>query len=241
MSLSENLERLCEPYEGDLNYFRPLVCKGDIDQIGVFIVGINPANAISSNEIKNLQKYASMLANYDDFDDYYVRSRKAKGKRGQYSRTRLGINSMVGELSQTLSEVGKNISIAETNVIPYPTSNIRELLALKKSNPALIDRAKQVFIEVLNTAKPDLLIVHSKGAFDELADIVSDAYQFDVPIDRYKDNSIEALEEQGVLFLIPLSSTQNCKVMACRHLMYFGREGQSYAGFLKKVKAVMRS
>lgn len=235
----EHLQKLCVPLEGSDIYFRPLVCKGNLDQIGIFIVGINPATSIKTNV--PIDEYLEMLTNYQKFDDYYVGLRREAGKRSDHSRTRLGTNSLVRKLTDTPIIKSQNIAIAETNIIPFPTKNIKELKALEKENPALIKEARTRFLDLLEMAKPRLIIVHSKTAFDELVELISEQYGLDEDIQKLKDSKIEALESISDLLSIPYSKSRKCNLMVCRHLMYFGTVGNSYTAFLMNVENIISS
>lgn len=231
MLSSNKLKEFCGPYKGCDTYFRPLVCKGDIRKIGIFIVGINPATPIKTNVLPD--EYNKMLTDYQKFDEYYVSLRKELGKKRKYSPTRLGIDSLVQRLAEIPLIKSKKIAIAETNVVPYPTKDYSELKALEKENPELIMKAKSIFLKLLDSIRPKIIIIHSKTAFDEFMESVKQSYDISYGL-NYKSKSIEALETSAELLTIPYSSDERGTVLACRHLMYFGKDGNSYAPFLAR-------
>ena len=125
MLATEDLKNMCTAPRPGLPYYRPLVCKGALSEIDVLLVGINPATPITASDL-GFEDYVRYLLDYERFLKYYSETRVRNGKPPK-SRTRTGIDSFVEWLSQRTSK-----SIAETNVIAYPTANTKELKRLSE-------------------------------------------------------------------------------------------------------------
>ena len=78
--------------------------------------------------------------------------------------------------------------------------------------------------------EPSLIILHSKKAVEEC-----------VPLFERKgllrrravhlDDDVEVMETRSPLFSFHFRGGKQCNVIACRHFMYYGKAGQSFAGF----------
>ncbi len=223
----EELKQLIKPYEGDSMhpYYRPYVIRKKPRDYNVFLVGVNPATPIYENEI-NIDEYVDLLMDYDAFYQEYNRIREKTGKT-KISRTRLGINNFVDEI-----EALTGAAILETNVIPYPTKNIKEL---KNVDPKVIDYALNVFYKVWMRHSPEVIIVYSKTSLKYLVNVLSNNGLIDnhPPLNQpIKD--LENSKESFLEFTYE-NSDKKGMVFVCRHFMYYGRKGNSFEGFKNKV------
>lgn len=223
----EELKKLIKPYENDSMhpYYRPYVIRKEQKKYNVFLVGVNPATPIYENEI-NLDEYVDLLMDYDAFYQEYNRIREKTGKT-KISRTRLGINNFVDEI-----EVLTDATILETNVVPYPTKNIKEL---KNINPKVIDYALDLFYKVLMRHSPEVIIVYSKTSLKYLMsvlrknDIIEDHPPLNQPIKDIENSKGAFLE------FTYENSDKRGMIFVCRHFMYYGKKGNSFEGFKNKV------
>ncbi|RYD02489.1 hypothetical protein N752_24480 [Desulforamulus aquiferis] len=161
MSLRQKLKELCKSPSPDKAYYRPLICKGELSNVDIFFVGTNPATPIYPKQM-NLDTYVDLLMNYDKFIGYYKVSR-IKDSKDEISRTRQGMFSFLNWLSShTIA------SIAETEVIPYPTQSLK---LLKKEPSYIIQRGKEIFCELVMEFSPRLLILHGKKTVEHAVEI----------------------------------------------------------------------
>lgn len=147
------------------------------------------------------------------------------------SRTRIGIKSFIDYLT-----VYTYSSVLETDVIPYPTDNIK---LLKKEPHEIIERGKEIFYELVMEFQPRLIIFHGKKSVEHAYDIFTrkgliETYSIDI------GKSIEDMERQGSISSFIYSNGKPCTVMACRHFMYYGNNGQSLDEFRKKVLNIVK-
>ena len=73
------LREMCTPPRPGMPYFRPLVCKGELSDVDVFLVGTKPATQIRPRDM-SLEKYAESLLDYGKFRQCYECIRLRQGK-----------------------------------------------------------------------------------------------------------------------------------------------------------------
>lgn len=223
-TLTDQLREWVCTLSEDTPYFRPFVCYGHEVSFDIFIVGINPATPIDKNDME-MEQYISLLTRKDDFYKEYQKIRERKGKT-KTSRTRKGIANLVDELERS---TGK--AVLETNVIPFPTTNVKEL---KTVDQAVIGHAKRIFYQVLLEFSPSVIIVHSKTSLKHLIEVLSKNEVIgldDVDISQ----PIKVIEKDAPLFQFHYPSGRIGTVFVCHHLMYFGEHGNSFAALKKGV------
>lgn len=201
----DELKEMCRPMEETKAYYRPLLCRDLQKPISIFIVGINPATPITSNEM-TLDEYTKLITNYDAFIEYYRELRRQRGKT-TLSATRNGINGLIRRI-----EAYTDAGIAETNVISYPSQKPNELLTEPET---LIERAKEVFVEVLLRCKPKLLIAHGQQTLEILDEMVEEN-----PDLKWTNRSIDHATLQ-----FSYKNGEICTVLPCSHLRYHGHKG----------------
>jgi hypothetical protein len=211
------LKKMCAAPEPGRAYYRPLVCRGDLSKVSIFLAGINPATPIRPEDLA-LDEYVQCILDYDRFLRYYLRTRPD----GEKSRTRKGIDSFVGWVQQRTSR-----SVAETNVIAYPTENTK---ALKQVPDWIKGRGGAAFYELVVGFEPGLIMLHGKKAVEECISLFERKGLLrkgavDVPDD------IRMMETCSPLFRFRWAAGAGCNVLACRHFIYYGTSGRSFAGF----------
>lgn len=220
----ENLKDLVTPLKNDSTYFRPFVRDKAQTKYEIFFAGINPATSISTQEM-DIDKYVSLLENYDEFYKEYQKLRDKKGKT-HISRTRLGTINFLKDLKE---KTGK--AILETNVIPYPTSNVKEL----KKTPADVKKhAMELFYLVLMAYTPKIIIVYGKTALESFIEnlVEHEIIKPTGPITK-KLGQIENREGPFITFEYP--NGKKGAIFACRHMMYHGKDGNSFSDFKEKI------
>lgn len=220
----QRMKTMCEaPAEGKA-YYRPIICKGKIENVDIFFVGTNPATPIYPKGM-GIDTYVNLLLDYQRFIDYYKESRVKNGK-SEISRTRIGMNSFLNWLS-----CNTNVAIAETEVVPYPTENIK---LLRKEPNYIIERGKEIFYELLTELKPRLIILHGKETVELAAEILfrkGIVSQESIDLNQ----PIEEMEKQLPLTNFKYTNGKNADIMACRHFMYYGSKGDSFKEFRKNI------
>lgn len=220
----QDIKRMCEAPAENKAYYRPIICKGELSKVDIFFVGTNPATPIYPKDM-DLDTYFDLLMNYERFIEFYNMSR-VKSSKQEISRTRTGMNSFLNWLVTNTS-----VAIAETEVVPYPTENIK---LLRKEPAYIIEKGKEMFYELLMEFKPRLIILHGKETVEYAADILHrKGILSKESIDL--DQHIEEMERQLPIcnFIYPSGKTAN--IMACRHFMYYGTTGESFKPFRENV------
>lgn len=225
------LRGMCTPPDPDKAYYRPLLCKGDTENIPIFLVGINPATPIYPKQ-KSMEEYLDLILNYDVFMEFYKVAREEDGKT-PLSKTRTSINSFIDWLSSKTPA-----SIAETNIIPYPT----ESLALLKKEPKDVRaRGRDIFYKLMMHYRPSILIVHGKSTVQMLIDLLTD---------KGLITDIEGTENQNTILKMDYSSNshvtqfyypggQSCSIIAYQHFIYYGQNGENSSRFRGRIEELL--
>lgn len=224
MMTSEELKELCKPPGEGKAYYRPFVCNGDIKKVDIFFVGINPATPIFPKDM-NIDDYVKLLSDYESFINYYKLNRTLKGKN-EFSRTRIGMNSFFDSLRSYY-----NGGILETDVVCYPTPDLREL---KKEPKYVIEKGKDIFYKLIVQFKPKLIIFHGKKSVDYGLEVLINNGV--ISNDNFNLNyKIEEMEKINPLVQFNYMSGGKATIMACRHFMYYGIKGESFETFRNNV------
>ena len=213
-------KELCRPIGVGKAYFRPFICKGDISNAKIFLVGINPATPIYPSQM-SIEEYVELLGNYQKFIEFYSNSR-IQNDKSEISRTRQGINSFVNWVS---SEIG--MEVVETDIITYPTPSVKEL---KKEPKEVISKGKDNFYYILNEMKPEVIILYGKKTlkyFSESAEDKNISLQTKIDLEC----PIDQLERTSPITSFNYGPNTYCKVFVCRHFMYYGNTGDSFREF----------
>ncbi len=228
MITEKDLKKMCKPYDNTKAYYRPFICNGELSQVKIFFVGINPATPIYDKDIR-INEYVRLLLNYDDFIAFYKTNRIRKGKT-ELSRTRTGINSFMDWLRNKTDS-----SILETNAITYPTENLN---LLWKEPLELIDEGKKIFYDMLLKFMPNLLILHGKETVVQVVNLFNEmGFRFN-RIDL--SQRMEQMENQVPLINFEYPNGKKGYIISCRHFMYYGRNGNSFTEFRNKLEEFIK-
>lgn len=226
----KDIKKMCEAPSANKAYYRPIICKGELFKVDIFFVGTNPATPIYPWEM-DLDAYVDLLMDYGRFIEFYKMSRVKNGKK-EISRTRTGMNSFLNWLSSNT-----NAAIAETEVVPYPTENLK---LLRKEPAHIIERGKEMFYALLMEFKPRLIIFHGKETVEYATEILTEKGILS-PKSINLDQSIEEIEKQLPLCNFRYDNGKTANIMACRHFMYYGAKGESFKPFRENVLRILKN
>ena len=210
----------------EYSYLRPYISKRNPYDSKVFLVGINPATPITPIQL-NIDEYIGLLKNYEKFMEFYSKSRESLNK-SKISRTRMGINSLVNWIEQEF-----NTGVIETDIFTYPTRNIKELNNIDKN---ILNKSIEKFWEVLLEFQPDIVILYGSLALNEFKKLVISKNK---EIKYYsEEDKIEYIEEKCPYAKLNIG-TKNVNIIACRHLMYYGNNGNSFKKLRENIKMII--
>ena len=210
----------------EYSYLRPYISKRNPYNARVFLVGINPATPITPIQL-NIDEYIGLLKNYEKFMEFYSKSRESRNK-SKISRTRMGINSLVNWIEQEF-----NTGVIETDIFTYPTRNVKELNNIDKN---ILNKSIEKFWQVLVEFKPDIIILYGTLLLNEFKKLVASKNK---GIKYYsEEEKIEYIEEKCPYAKLNIG-TKNIKVIACRHLMYYGNNGNSFKKLRENIKKII--
>ena len=210
----------------EYSYLRPYISKRNPYDSKVFLVGINPATPITPIQL-NIDEYIGLLKNYEEFMEFYFKSRESQNK-SKISRTRMGINSLVNWIEQEF-----NTGVIETDIFTYPTKNVKELNNIDKN---ILNKSIEKFWEVLLEFQPDILILYGSLALNEFKKLVISKNK---EIKYYsEEDKIEYIEEKCPYAKLNIG-TKDVNIIACRHLMYYGNNGNSFKKLRENIKKII--
>lgn len=158
-----------------------------------------------------------IMENYNDFMNFYLENRKKQNKP-EISRTRMGINSLVEWIE---NECGTGV--VETDIFTYPTKNTKELL---KIDNKVLNKSKEKFWQVLMEFKPDTIVLYGALTVDTFKTLLKEKNQEAEFFDKNQE-CIEDLEKLYPFARMNVDS-KNIEILACRHLMYYGKERKEF-------------
>ena len=207
-------------------YLRPYISRRNPYNARVFLVGINPATPITSKQL-NIDEYIGLLKNYEEFMEFYSKSRESQNK-SKISRTRMGINSLGNWIEQEF-----NTGVVETDIFTYPTKNVKELNTIDKN---ILNKSIEKFWEVLLEFQPDIVILYGSLALNEFKKLVISKNE---EIKYYsEEDKIEYIEEKCPYAKLNIG-TKNINIIACRHLIYYGNNGNSFKKLRENIKKII--
>ena len=210
----------------EYSYLRPYISKRNPYDSKVFLVGINPATPITPKQL-NIDEYIELLTNYKEFMNFYFNSRKQQNK-SKISRTRMGINSLVNWIEEEF-----NVGVVETDIFTYPTRNVKELNNIDKN---ILNKSVEKFWQVLLEFKPDIVILYGSLALNQFKKLVESKNK---EIKYYsEEEKIECIEEKCPYAKLNIG-TKNVNIIACRHLMYYGNNGNSFKKLRENIKKII--
>lgn len=209
-------------------FYRPFTPRPKSERnFDIYLMGINPATPISVQQYP-LDCYMEALSCPEKYIEMYS---YVRGKIGNSSRTRLGITSFSEELRNR-----SGLNVLETNVIPYPTRNLKELKYYERKFPQVIQQAESLFYELLLIDRPKVLIVYSKASLLYLLNILvgKNIVISNSELSALKKKSIRLLEKESTIkFVYPTG--EEAEIFSCRHLMYYGHHGKSFINFKSRI------
>ncbi|WP_108668958.1 hypothetical protein [Peribacillus acanthi] len=209
----ENLKALVLPYSDKAPYYRPFLLHGELQQVDIFLVGINPATSVYPSEV-NIETWINTIVDYR----LYNRDFSSKGS------TRRGINGFLTFVKKHYTH-----SLIETNFNSYPTSKAEQLAQSHIRQE--VEEGEKRFIKVIEAHEPALIILHGQQTITMFMDMLKKKNW--KPSKRlFKKTPIEDRETQFPHFTFQYSSGKIAQVFSCRHLQYFGNKGDSYKEFL---------
>lgn len=236
MKMFNELKGMCTPPGPGKAYYRPLLCKshnGNIDKLPIFIVGINPATPIYPKQINDIQEYVDLIMDYEAFTEYYQATRKEAGKKPE-SKTRTAINQFVEWLFSMTQ-----VSIAETNIVPYPTES---LALLNKEPKEVFNGGTAIFYKLMMHYQPRVMILHGKTTAQMLTNLLIDNKLITNTKGNEFFNTVVKMDYSAdsklAEFIYP--DGQACSIIAYRHFMSYGLKGPKSQLFMNRVEGLIK-
>ena len=140
----------------------------------------------------------------------------------------MGINSLGNWIEQEF-----NTGVVETDIFTYPTKNVKELNTIDKN---ILNKSIEKFWEVLLEFQPDIVILYGSLALNEFKKLVISKNK---EIIYYsEEDKIEYIEEKCPYAKLNIG-IKNINIIVCRHLMYYGNNGNSFKKLRENIKKII--
>ncbi|KYG89176.1 hypothetical protein A0U40_12595 [[Bacillus] sp. KCTC 13219] len=202
--------------------FRPFQVDGNPYKSRMLLVGAVATPKIESNTTSEAV-YIDALVNGQLFDEIYGHEMKHQ------SREYLGMMHFIGWVRQTF-----NNQVVATYINTLQVKDVQELKLVRKETPNLYKRGQVIFQEVVEEFQPEFIVLHGTEAVQQFrmnfAEQLTDYYS--------QVNKVQQLEEYGVFGELHCKNGHIIKVLACRSMSYYGKEGKVFQQFKDKIKSL---
>lgn len=207
--------------------YRPFQVNGNPYKSRVFLVGFYP-ETFAHFHLDDAKIYADSLVDQELFEqlngvEIDAASREYKGSLN---------------FSQWMKEkFGENVVLTYVNA--FIAKDDKQFKQMKKENHVLYQTGKRLFEEVLHEFGPEIIIIQGSKAFDEFREIYQDRLVHKA--DAFHTGTVQELEKLGIIAEYPLRNGETCKVLACRNMSYFGKEGATFGKVKETLSGLLNS
>jgi len=199
--------------------YRPFQVDGNPYKSKVFLVGLYP-ESLAYFDLEDAKIYADSLVDGELFEqlnglEILNASREYKGSLN---------------FAQWMKKIF-NENVVLTNVNGFMAEDYKQFKQMKKENHFRYLAGKKLFELVLYEFSPEILIIEGSKAFDEFRENFHDRLIHKA--DVFDTGNVQELEQSGVVAELPLQEGENVKILVCRNMSYFGKEGAAF-GTLKE-------
>lgn len=210
--------------ESERTLFKPFQIDGNPYKSRVFLVNLNP-NPVLKVEENSVRIFADALVDNELLHDLY------RLELSQASREFKGSMQFAAWMKK---QFGENIVLTSVNA--YQTDEPKELKAIKKTDPANYQRGFDIFKAVMNEFQPEVVILQGTAALEQFKVLYNKQlviYNSSISL------KVQELENIGVFAELHYENGKTAKIMACRSMGYFGKEGASFEIFKKRLKEIV--
>ncbi|WP_042470340.1 hypothetical protein [Bacillus ndiopicus] len=204
--------------------FRPFQVDGNPYKSKMLVVGAFATPKIESDTTDE-RVYIEALVNAQLFEEMYGFEMRQK------SREYLGTLHFIEWIKEELNTCA---TITYMNVLQ--ARDAKEFKLTHKENLALYSRGQEVFGEIVEEFQPEFIVLHGTEAVQQFrthfAEQLADYYS--------QVNKVQQLEEYGVFGELHCKNGHIVKVLACRSMSYYGKEGKAFQQFKEKLKSLYK-
>lgn len=195
--------------------FRPFQLNGNPYKSKVFVVGVSP-EPLEGWLMDDIELYAEALVDADymeEVNDFYEGC----------SREFKGTLNFVDWMKRQYNE-----DVIMTSLNCYCVQDISELKALRKKKVPLVEKGDKLFTQVLTEFQPEIIVLHGTKPWKEFLERFKERIVPRVDTDTLLTDSVQSLEQKGVIAEMQLHGGKLVKIVVCRSLSHFGKEGTSF-------------
>lgn len=198
--------------------YRPFQVNGNPYKAKVFLVNLYP-ESLGYYDVEDTKIYADSLVDGELFEqlnglEIIKSSREYKGSL-----------NFIEWMKKNYDE-----DVVLTSVNCFLAKDDKQFNQMKKENHFLYNSGKKLFEEIVYEFAPEIMIIEGSKAFDEFRKIYCE--RLVNKVDTFHLDNVKELEKHGVIAEFPIND-RHVKVIACRNMSYFGKEGTSF-GHLKE-------
>lgn len=202
---------IIDEYTGEI-VFRPFQVNGNPYKSKVLIVGITP-EPLMERELDNPRIYADSLVDGELFEELN------ESRLKEVSREYKGVQNFVKYMKERYNE-----DVIISNVNCYIAEDANTLKKMKGLKNPLIVKGERIFREVVEEFSSPLIILQGTKTLKEFTDAFSEQLHYKTDFSL----PIQEIENQGIFAELTLSNGNVCKVLACRSMSYFNKNGSKF-------------
>ncbi|MFC5559336.1 hypothetical protein ACFPN4_09540 [Ureibacillus thermophilus] len=194
--------------------YRPFQVDGNPYKSKVFLVGLYP-ETLAYFDVDEAKIFADSLVDGELFEqlnglEMITASREYKGSL-----------NFAQWMKKTFNE-----NVVLTNVNGFIAEDYKQFKQMKKENHFCYLSGKKLFEQVLYEFMPEVLIIQGSKAFEEFREIYQDRLIHKA--NAFETGTVQELEKLGAIGEFPLPNGETCKIVVCRNMSYFGKEGTAF-------------
>lgn len=218
-------EWVLEGHSQEIKY-RPFQVNGNPYKSKVFLVGLYP-ETLAFFKTDDAKMYADSLVDGELFEqlnglEMVTASREYKGSL-----------NFVQWMKKEYDE-----DVVLTNVNGFLAESDQQFKQMKKENHVHYQFGKKLFKEMMNEFSPEIIIIEGSKAFEEFKEICKD--QLIKKVETFDTDSVKELEKFGVIAELVLDSEKTVKVLVCRNMSYFGKEGTTFSQLRETINQLLK-
>lgn len=204
--------------------YRPFQVNGNPYKAKVFLVSLYP-EPLGYYDVEDAKIYADSLVDGELFEqlnglEMITSSREYKGSL-----------NFIEWMKKNYDE-----DVVLTSVNCFLAEDDKHFKQMKKENHFLYNSGKKLFEEIVYEFAPEVMIIEGSKAFDEFRKIYDE--RLINKVDTFHTDNVKELEKYGVIAEFPLDKG-NVKIIACRNMSYFGKEGASFEHLKETIRKLL--
>lgn len=205
--------------------FLPFQSDGNPYKSRLLLVGANPEPLLQVSA-SDLPILAETFVEANLFCDLF------RDETAEASREYKGSMNFAAWAKENLHE---RVVLSSINCLNLETAELKQL---KKEKDPLYLKGFEIFKEVINEFEPEILVIQGSTAYKLFMEQFSELLA-EIEIDDLT-MSVQELQQKGVIAKLRLNSGKIVKILVCRNVGAFGKEGKTFGEFKNTLRQILQ-